>query len=427
MGSEEPFSVPPPLVSPTSSGAQHIESLSSVDSSHGDSIPVMEEPTTTDTDPCPLGSIASTACDDDEGRGEKTRVPPVAPSATAREPKKAPKKGAATASKRSREVEDTAAADSRAAFRHSQRLLRKSASSVDLKSALHRSFSQQHSPITPSLCSPFPAALSCDSQAAVLNSPMGASEPSKAPVGTGSSSVHDITQRFLSKVQEQKQHTIRTLVSRRELVASTAASQKSVRNDGDEEEELIVNNVSTTNSRQVSSLSAVPSAKSAGVNHLRSSNLSSPLFAALEDSRSSGSQLSPTYVHPDEHSTPLHEHDEGDTNDLVVGKHEDSLISALQRKHELLKFKKQQQQQIASASQQGNSIVIARSTSSSSSAVAAASKIPTPTLLQRSLLNTFHVSTTDVSFLKRTNSFENSQSQSIVFRKENSAHVNSVS
>ncbi|CUG88993.1 Hypothetical protein, putative, partial [Bodo saltans] len=83
-----------------------------------------------------------------------------------------------SSSKRAREseVEDTAAADSRAAFRHSQRLLRKSAPSLDLKAALHRSFSQQHAtpPSAPSatLFSSFPLAPHGESQSALPTSPV---------------------------------------------------------------------------------------------------------------------------------------------------------------------------------------------------------------------------------------------------------------
>jgi hypothetical protein len=443
------FSIPPPLaISPTKSepAARAVEFAET-------------EPSMTEGSISPLGPLSSctdanspTQLEDDGGaprsildtgrqavsssvQKSKKTTKGIA-SAAAVDPAKAKKP-----SKRLRDgqVEDTAAADSRAAFRHSQRLLRKSAPSLDLKAALHRSFSQQHaSPpsASPTLMSPFPLAAGCDSQNALSVSPVAAGsdttkQQSTRDASRASSSVHDVTQRFLSKVHEQKQQVIRTLVTRREAsslfnVPSVQASGVSNGNkrlnhsdDVEDDVELIVDSV---HSRQTNSNSVVTS-RSGRTGLTPVAPLSSPLFAAVDDSRSSASQLSPTFSQPDERSSPPQELLEEDNDDVVNIKQEVSLISALQRKHELLKFKKQHQQQ--QSLHQTPLIPLPtlgpRSVSSGNLNTHVVTSTSTTLLHQRTLLNTFHVSATDVSFLKRTNSFENSQSQSIVFRKDSTA------
>jgi hypothetical protein len=440
------FSIPPPLViSPTKSepAARAVEFAETA-------------PSMTEGSISPLGPLSS--CTDansptqpeDEGVASRSilNTGRQAVSSSAQKSKKTTKDNASTAavdpakakkpSKRSRDgqVEDTAAADSRAAFRHSQRLLRKSAPSLDLKAALHRSFSQQHaSPpsASPTLMSPFPLTAGCDSQNALPVSPVAVGadttkQQSTRDASSASSSVHDVTQRFLSKVHEQKQQVIRTLVTRREAsslfnVPSVQASgvsngNKRLQEEVEDDVELIVDSV---HSRQTNSNSMVTS-RSVRTGLTPVAPLSSPLFAAVDDSRSSASQLSPTFSQPDERSSPPQELLE-DNDDVVNIKQEVSLISALQRKHELLKFKKQHQQQ--QSLHQTPLIPLPtlgpRSVSSGNLNTHVVTSTSTTLLHQRTLLNTFHVSATDVSFLKRTNSFENSQSQSIVFRRDSTA------
>ncbi|CUG84740.1 Hypothetical protein, putative, partial [Bodo saltans] len=369
------FSIPPPLIiSPTKSepvdqvptesaeldllsmtegSTSPIGPLSSYDGEGGVSPPL---PLDDATDALPRSILES-------GRQTSTRNNKKDPKKdnVADVPKtKAKKRSISSKRARESEVEDTAAADSRAAFRHSQRLLRKSAPSLDLKAALHRSFSQQHAtpPSAPSatLFSSFPLAPHGESQSALPPSPVAVGSDvattAKHPTGGGvpSSSMHDVTQRFLSKVHEQKQQTIRTLVTRRETssmfsfsTGHTAGSSSSRRqhsaDDVEEDVELIVD--SGNSSRQSNSLMLAAPAKS-GRSGIPPA-LSSPLFAAVEDSRSSAS-LSPTFSQPDERSSPPQELAE-DHDDIVNVTQEVHLISALQRKHELLKFKKQQQQQ----------------------------------------------------------------------------------
>lgn len=432
------FSIPPPLIvspakpsSPTddAAAASCEESLSPLSGLTAQD-DVTTSPTGEAEDVAARSILDSSDSQLGAGKAKKISKKPVA------EPKKQKKES----SKRAREeVQDTAAADSRAAFRHSQRLLRKSAPSVDLKAALQRSFSQQHaSPPTTSasLFTSFPvAALSADSQNALPTSPVASGgDVSKAGTVGATTTVQDVTQRFLSKVHEQRQQTIRTLVTRRESSsvvhlppqAGALGNRRPQINDvADEEVELIVD---AGNSRHAQNSNSALSSGKGGKLGMPAS-LSSPLFAVMDDSRSSGSQLSPTFSQPDEKSSPPQEQHADDDDDGVVNmKQEVSLISALQRKHELLKFKKQQQQAAALTPPSPlsgllgprSASTVGASPSAPTAAQPNASRIVTSTTLlqQRTITNMFHVSATDVTFLKRTNSFENSQSQSIVFRKD---------
>lgn len=339
-------------------------------------------------------------------------------------------------SKRHHQVEvDTAEADRRAAFRHAQKLLRKSAATVDLKSALQRSFASAASQSQPPLTD------MSDAGIAAATTPTSSLVSPVAVDGVKSSfSVHDITQRFLSKVNEKKQHTIQALV-RRELSSPLVLGGGNLaatrRVDEEDIQLTIMPSGSATSPTKVTTVSqhvtqaarlAAVAASGGSLTTIKRTLSVVPLVSVLEDSMRSAQHTQnspPMAASTTSPSTLAADLAGNETESEGIIFDDASLVSALQRKHELLRFKKEQQhRQLTSTQNSGASGEAAVATAVGAAATPRQQPLQLPQqnsslMRHKSLQCAFHMSETDVSFLKRTNSFDNSVSQhSMVFRKD---------
>lgn len=445
------------------------------------------------------------------------------------------KKPSGPSKKRAREQppeEDSAAKESRTAFRQAQRILRKSASTVDLKTALQRSFSQSnnnnsnsaadasHGTGSPPMLSPLllQRSMSSSGSAAMMLSrtfpsvpspnsagslptpfPSASADATLSPLtpntlGTAGgpqqrTAAVDITSRFLAKLSDQRKGDVERIIQRqlsaqqsststnqqlsngmirhRSTRIAAAVTQKTVvrtpggflsslphtgEDDDDEddheggeedvEEELQIATVDESQSFLYSSKENSQSLGTAKMPRPLNATMVVGAAAAANNNNDSSdvhgdgkSALLRSFLQEDAvRSTPrsalttlaIHH---GESNSLTTriaaapaagGSKDDELLNSLARKHQMLKMQREMKAQAQTSSTKhslapNNPLTNAPKPQASTSSSVEVVRNLTSVAQRRAAALLNNVSLTDVSFLKRANSFDHSNSQSMVF------------
>lgn len=339
------------------------------------------------------------------------------------------KKGKGTSSAKRPRDEN---AEAHAAHRHSQRLLRKAASTIDLKSVIAQSFTSRSAPCASVENSQCEHSLRTPSSSSLSAFPAGP----RVQSSLASPNSINMTDMFLKKVNDKKNDAVDLLIRRELSTAVAFATDKSFNNTTGNG-----NNAKSNTIQLVLDIESVQQEAAEKSQRPFKNPLVSPI---VDESNPSSTSISPltkeALLLMDERSRsntkhPLNIAGGSATHQVTTSANnvrdeeshivDDSmLINSIARKHTIAKFKKEQLMKMTQSQDEvgGTSSPLTTTVPAAKKEAAPVARLPAANsamIRQRNLTNITNafanVSTSDMSFLKRTNSFDNSHTQSIVF------------